>query len=321
MLARPWGPQEATSIWVELVSERKKEVAASLDSAAGLPYSSYAAAAQPEILRSQLAEWDASARSWLQYADRVKYRQQKQLLLIIDNLGLQVNTKNQTYSSVIETWILALQTLEKLASGQPQAVCDGAALLGVSTWHLYPDLIVTIGKGKETQMNDSLIPRGGILTVGLEPGGSRDDGNKRGGLYWSLSLAHLRFYGRPVQKESEVRLHSGASKVTFQQFLQAVLGATLGSWQNTQSRNADILKFLSWLHQKNPMSMPEWLKLISWAASEYSHFEGQEHEDAVRLIKLGLRRWHKFLGLRKSTIDPFFWNRDPYRYRNNHRKD
>jgi hypothetical protein len=74
MPARIWTGPEATSIWVELVTQRKEELARLQcnDSV----YLSNLAASQAILGREQLRDWDASARSWLQSADKEKSHQQ-----------------------------------------------------------------------------------------------------------------------------------------------------------------------------------------------------------------------------------------------------
>ncbi len=118
MLARLWEGPEATSVWVEPVTERKKEIERQCDSGDDLPYGTLMATQQP-ISRSQLAEWDASARAWLRTADQAKAFQQKQLMLVIDNIDIPVNHNITVYSSVIEAWKTALQGLENLVVGMP----------------------------------------------------------------------------------------------------------------------------------------------------------------------------------------------------------
>lgn len=71
MLARSWPAPVATSIWVELVAERKRELEKNIDDSQ-LQGILARAAAQQEISRDQLVVWDASARAWLRTADEVK---------------------------------------------------------------------------------------------------------------------------------------------------------------------------------------------------------------------------------------------------------
>ncbi|KAK0643273.1 hypothetical protein B0T16DRAFT_459439 [Cercophora newfieldiana] len=311
LLARAWDASEATSIWVELVSERKKEIAAGVESGIGLPFSTYAAAAKLDMPRAQLAEWHNSARAWLQSADRIKKTQQKQLMLILDNLDLPISKDMGTYSSVMEAWKVAMRTLEDLISGQALAVQSGAVLLAVSAWHLYPDMVVTVGKAAQVSMKDPLIPPSGTMCLGLNletklssHGAQVDSRNRNRGLYWSLSLAHLRFYGRPVKRSSEV--YSISSKVTFDQFSYATLGATLGIWQNTRARDDKIIRLLKMLHQTDhSVALPYWIRILCSAAYKYLGLKGQDYEIAYRLFEMGRRRWKKFFGVKKPLEDPF----------------
>ena len=91
LLARLWNGPEAISAWVELVKERRKEIASQFEDNNPMPFASYAAAAQLEIPRSQLADWDASARSWLRTADSIKNEEQNTLMRILDIINLSVH--------------------------------------------------------------------------------------------------------------------------------------------------------------------------------------------------------------------------------------
>ncbi len=75
-----------------------------------------------DISRKDLAEWDAGARAWLQIADDAQMRRQKQLMLIIKNIHLPVNTEGSTYDRVLDAWTTALTAMERLICGQPQRV-------------------------------------------------------------------------------------------------------------------------------------------------------------------------------------------------------
>src|SRR2546428_785069 len=121
--------------------ERKRELSASFSENEPLYYSTVAAS-QVVLSREQLANWDASARAWLRAADRVMVVEQKQLMLIIDNIRIPVNNKMHVYESVLQAWKTAMVTMEKLVSGMPQSVQNGEILLGLSAWHLYPDMLV-----------------------------------------------------------------------------------------------------------------------------------------------------------------------------------
>ncbi|KAL9013954.1 MAG: hypothetical protein Q9173_001391 [Seirophora scorigena] len=106
-LARIRAAPEATSIWVEIVKRRKEEVVAEFDKSDTAHLATLSAARQ-DLPRAQIAEWDDSARAWLRVADGVKKKQQKQLMLIVDNVQLPVIWKTDTYGSVMEAWSNAL---------------------------------------------------------------------------------------------------------------------------------------------------------------------------------------------------------------------
>ncbi|KAF2456673.1 hypothetical protein BDY21DRAFT_386143 [Lineolata rhizophorae] len=168
MLARMWTGPEATSIWAELVEERKRELS-NMDPAELLHLPTLAAA-QVTVSREQLSEWDNSARAWLRTADEAK---------------------RNTYKSVMDAWKLALTSMENIVSGIPQSVRNGSLLLGLASWHLFPDMNVM--GSKHIAQKDSLVPAEAILTVGLQNSPSHEDV----GVYWSLPLAHYRSYGHP----------------------------------------------------------------------------------------------------------------------------
>ncbi|ROV94955.1 hypothetical protein VMCG_08302 [Cytospora schulzeri] len=225
MLARVWPASEATSIWVELVKERRQEIGKRWNQNEALPYASLAAASQSQISRVGLAEWDASARSWLRTADRVMVKCQDQLMILIANVNVPINQDMGVYLSVITAWSSALESIERLMSGMPQASNHGPCLLALSSWHLYPDIICMGQNSVSHKFEDPLVRPGGTLTLGLAPPG----GSALRGVFWSLSLAHLNFYGRrPVKREAELNLKS--QKLTFQQFTIAVFGAFLARW-------------------------------------------------------------------------------------------
>jgi len=126
MLARIWEGPEATSIWVEITERRKQEVNNDIEQN-NVSDITTLAAAQQELTRSQISEWDASARAWLRVADARKCRQQKQLMLILENIQSPVNKKTDTYSSVISAWTNALIQMEGLINGVSQEAQGGTS--------------------------------------------------------------------------------------------------------------------------------------------------------------------------------------------------
>ncbi len=180
-------------------------------------------AARQEISRTQLAKWDASARSWLLTADEGTIAKHKQLQLILKNVNIPVNASKDPYESVMAAWVSSMKTLECLIKGMPQSIKDGAVLLGLSSWHIYPDLVVLGDRVTSVEFRDTLVGTGGVLTIGLHRSATED-----GGISWSLSLAHLRFYGEAItaSRSSNVDTY----RVTFDQLGVAVLGSMVAGW-------------------------------------------------------------------------------------------
>jgi hypothetical protein len=166
MLARMWPAPKAISIWVELIPEKKKVLLGQEDQ--GAASLSSLSAAHVSISRDQIAKWDSSARAWLHTADAAKQRLQKQLMLIVNNISTAANDKPDAYESVILAWRTAMVTVENLVLGMSQSIQNGALLLGLLPWYLYPDMIVLGDRTKEIKQSDDLIPAGTLVTVGLQ---------------------------------------------------------------------------------------------------------------------------------------------------------
>jgi len=316
LLARIWPGPEATSIWSELVIARKDEIHRQAE-AATFPseHNKQMLAAMQEISRKELATWDASARSWIQSADQVKIREHTQLRLILGNRSLPVPPRKDLYSSVTSAWFSALQAMNNLVKGIPQQVQDGAALLGMSSWHLYPDMVVLGDVTVKVEQNDKLFLPSTFLTLGLQ-----FIDNSRRSVSWSLSLAHLKYYGHPVQSNHSFGTEN--SRVSIDQFGYIMLGCVFGGWKEYAS-TADIgLKWLlkiPELLERFPkrlgntlpiaikVAMPldddslaklchDVLRPTSWmgwlfnAAQRLSESEGVERQLGMQLLALGRRR-------------------------------
>jgi hypothetical protein len=87
--------------------------------------------------------------------------QQKQIELIANNLSIAIQTQvtphgacvsasggRNLYDSVMLNFCSALSTLNNLVLGKPQRILDGRVLLGLTSWHIYPDLVIL---GPKTQ--------------------------------------------------------------------------------------------------------------------------------------------------------------------------
>jgi len=313
LLARVWTAPEAIAIWVEIVAERKRDIARKVDNEEPVAFSLAAAVGQ-DISRSQLAIWDTSARAWLRTADDVFCRQQKQLELILKNIDLSAPGGPAVFPSVIETWKIAIGTMDKLVAGIPQAVHDGAALLGLSAWHMYPDLSVYDPEMVEVKMEDSLVHEGGVLSLGISkrPGASSKDN----GIYWSLSLAQLRYYGHPVKVERGL----GADyRLTRAQLDLVVFAAVLEEWGFKHSHSEPIAMLVISLVDKSSSfgqgntGHRRMLKMLKDGASAYVSCPEGLQETHHRLIQLGRRRAHCFFhnpsrGPKLDEKSPLLWN-------------
>lgn len=290
MLARIWDSPKAISIWMELIAVRKQALAAS-----GNPMS--VSASRVELTRDQIALWDASTRSWCLTADQANERRQKQLRLIIDHLGLPVSPKPELSPSVMDAWRSAMIMVDKLVAGEPQSAHTGAPLLGLASWHLYPDLII-FGKDrevKEVKQKDHLIHQGGILTLGIE-----DIRHSDQGIYWSLPLAHLRYYGDPVICETS--LHSSTSRLSIDQFIYVAFGSFIRRWLcdvDDIIPAASVLVHLASTADHPPDSSLgpslSWLSLLAWAAKTLLDSAGDRRADILRLVKCGRRKYPQFM--------------------------
>ncbi|PMD15323.1 hypothetical protein NA56DRAFT_733882 [Hyaloscypha hepaticicola] len=319
MLARSWSGPEAISIWVELVHERKKFLEENSDpnQLQGLLSR---AAAQQELTRAQLAAWDASARAWLQCADEVKKLQQTQLRLIIKDVGLSLETSGSTYSNVIQAWTMAISSLQKLILGIPQNISNGSVLVGLLSWHIYPDLNV-VDPTANIKFYDDLVKHPGVVTLGLQ----RADSNGAG-VHWSLALSHLRFYGDPVPVERSVG--SDNSRLTIRELHMVTLGCVISTWSCPELVNiteaAECFVALGeLLYGKNeseatssialPASL-HWLELLINAANELLASSGVQLQDSLGLVEHRRRRGRKLLDGGCHDRVPMFGLANPLRF-------
>jgi hypothetical protein len=282
MLARFWSGPQAISIWSEIIECRKEELRKQGSDGFDFPRE---VALSANLTREQLGEWDASARAWLKTADSAMIKEHKQLHLIINNLDCTVNNKSATYDSVMQAWLSAMSTIENLVAGVPQSVHDGATLLGLSSWHLYPNMSVYQECEKEIDQQDDLIPRTGVLTLGLKL--SSDSGH---GVRWSLPLSKLRFYGDPVI--STTTLNSTRSTVPYDSFFYVALGCLSRSWpyESDYSTLCTFYKLLWELVREKCNQHVSWLQHLAAASTKILSSKNEEHRLMKQVIGLGSRR-------------------------------
>ena len=139
---------------------------------------------------------------------------------------MAVCLRGSTYASVIDIWTVAMISLRKLISGMPQRISRAALLIGLSAWHIFPDLNV-VGPTVHVKFGDPLVGDGGVLTLGLQNASPDNDA----GVQWSLSLSHLRYYGDPVKVSTSADLDS--LRISMEELHMIALGAVLGSWSGS----------------------------------------------------------------------------------------
>ena len=223
-------------------------------------------------------------------------RQQTQLMLIIDNIGLHMASKPQVYDTVLPVWIKAMATMDSIVSGFAQNIRSPDVLLGLSSWHVYPDMYVHGNKPQCIQQSDSLIPHGGQITLGL----SKTDDDDDSGLSWSMPLARLRYYGRPVTRERSINTRT--TRVAFRHLIQIAIGSAISAW-NVRMTDLDyvcqFLQVLAWQNQDgtdmHQASAVDWLDVFSLEAREFLREKEAERRESERYISLGYRRYPSFL--------------------------
>ncbi|CAM1510041.1 Fc.00g003760.m01.CDS01 [Cosmosporella sp. VM-42] len=290
MLARIWKGPEAISLWVEIVETRKQEITDGFQSSNVADLASFMASRQP-FARTELSIWDASARSWLQTADDIKRLQHTQLTLIMNNLRMPVSSVSDPYRSIIGAWLSSLSAMEKIVQGIPHRVQDGAILLAMSSWHLYPDMELLVEQSKTVVQKDALT-RGALITL------SSSGVQGREGVYWSLPLSRLQYYSAPVP--SKGRVSSETSRVTMKEFHISVLGILVSEFsaRHSPTECCELLKLLRKRLNEKPHPPTDFdlniikqsINLLATAADTYLCALGTGDAHVQKLLELGLRR-------------------------------
>lgn len=318
MLARMFTAIEATSIWEEIVNFRKDEILRRESSGDTDPRNVFTVlAAKTPLTRQHLETWDASARAWLRVADEAMKTKQTQLLLVTNNINLSVNRHSTTYADVTQAWIRAMVAVDKLVEGMPHSIVDGAVLVAISAWHLYPDMMVLGKKNTLIKQTDTFVKPGGILTLGLEtiPIGE----GALQGVSWSLPLACYYFYGKPITAEQSL-IETG-SRLNIQQLLVVALGSIFSHWTEQQfepTKAARLVRSL-WALVNRPSrlkigtkpSSKSWLALLAKAAESLLDSKNVILQELRSLFKYGQRNCAGFLGLESGQSSPFVRLQEP----------
>ncbi|KAK8044434.1 hypothetical protein PG993_004458 [Apiospora rasikravindrae] len=314
MLARTFrDPAKAVSAWAELVHERKQEILA-YNTHSTLSMAEIAAlnASNQQVTREELRLWDASARAWLQTADSGMRREHVQLKLILQNLSIPVTAGPSLYASVIKAWSQALVGVERLLAGEPQSVTNGAILLAISAWHLYPDLLVFSSQTTSINFSDPLMNPSGVLTVGITNEASPSVGKE--GIYWSVALSHYRHYGHPTKAVSEVD-----DRMTMGELYLVTLGGLLKLWGEPRANFEQAARWFVALWRcvhraKAILSGPAWIKPLAEAAARFLDATDHKRKELLSLVDFGFRRGRHFLLPNNAAHSnlPWFGLRSPH---------
>ncbi|KAK2012149.1 hypothetical protein LZ32DRAFT_678456 [Colletotrichum eremochloae] len=303
ILARAWDAKTATSLWVELIRDRKAQVQSLLDSGKIVnPHT--VIAIQQDVTRDDLAKWDASVRAWLRRADCFMDHHRNQFALIMNNVGTPFIDTGTTYEKVTTAWKRAMETMERLLNNKPQQADDRIILIAISSWHMYPNLVVFQEQATSIIFKDTLFKNSAVLSLGLEYVLSQRGKFNR----WSLALSHLRYYGDPVKVQSEGTLQ----RVNVGQLWLAALGATLRQWQVQLSNLRDSVIWFERMgiliqntSQRNSAEI-SWLRKMFEAVSTFSTASIPEQQTIMSLVQFGHRRGIRFLGGAGGIWPPYF---------------
>lgn len=228
-------------------------------------------------------------------------------------MSLPVSKNPILHTAIINSWTRALLALENLIKGRGQRIQSGEVLLGLSSRHLYPDISVVNDESHHIKQSDPLISPGGIITIGLHNKPDEADN----GIYWSLPLAHMRYYGDPTVATRHTGLRE--SQVTSDQFIFVALGSVLSSWRLLDQDLETPLQVINMLSEsvvntlskrstksRSQIMLIKWMSMISRLIQAYGKEQGAEKQQLDRLISFGRRRCPDLIAVHRLHPSPFF---------------
>ena len=203
---------------------------------------------------------------------------------------------------------------EALLEGKPQNATNTSALLALSAWNLYPNLIVLSQETIKVNFSDELFPESGALTVGLQ---YSTEEAETPGFRWSLALSHLKYYGNPVT----IDVDSGNIRINMQELLIIAFGSLLRKWGMAPTYTSTVAEWVMEIAaqlkdaQGNPASMGEtylWFEGICAAAKASLSLLHHEKERCEKLLKYGRRRAENVFQAPAICDKPFLGLSNPY---------
>ncbi|KAL2819839.1 hypothetical protein BDW59DRAFT_174691 [Aspergillus cavernicola] len=311
----------STAIWVELIDYRRqivKDQGPENDKTSNF-FARQAAVYETEW--SAIQGWDASARAWLQIADNSsRKRQQKQIELIANNLSVAVQTqvtsdgvvtlsaprKDSVYDSVIHNFCRALSTMEHLIVGRPQRILNGGNLLGLTSWHLYPDLVILGPKTQEVFQKYALVANSGIATLSIayqdDPHGNQD-GRKQSSLHDSkLTFSELQALILGAYLDSVDPLPIAADILNSLILRDIKTGPGSLDPDPTMYQDTIMKDVMATLHLLYPL-----IRGVNLLSSDIE----EEQKVALQLIRYGANSAKAWIGNSNTMATPFFGITDP----------
>jgi hypothetical protein len=154
------------------------------------------------------------------------------------------------------------------------------------------------------------------LTIGLETGGA----TQAEGVYWSLALSHLRYYGDPVLSSALTSRNS--LRVNMEEVQLLALGSVLSGWEDLGRNVDDVAAFFVTVFQRINgskqldssktlskqflRSNKSWLSILAATSEKHLKMGGREKESALLTIALGRRRGDTFLARTEDHPLPLF---------------
>lgn len=168
--------------------------------------------------------------------------------------------------------------------------------LGLASWHLYPDLTVFGSETKHVSQKDSLIPAAAVVTIGMQASPSREGH----GLIWTVPLARLRYYGKPIIATGTLGV--GSLRVPFAKCVQVAIGSLISDWGPEANNLDQLMHYFTVLNQccraefklltSAKVTIPPfigWVNLLAEQAESYLRGRDAERQDIKRHIDLGRR--------------------------------
>jgi len=121
-------------------------------------------------------------------------------------------------------WKKAILTVDKLVSAVAEQIDDPEVLVGISSWHIYPDIAFLRLETTVVEQNDQLVQKGGLITVGMQ----NSNPSKHKGIPWTMPLAQLQY----CKPETKVRsIGEDSIRVSFGNLVHVAMGSVISSWK------------------------------------------------------------------------------------------